>query len=63
MIIKGHCIVMLKEYALGYKKQSLCGNNGCPFYKPKGKEKTYKRGLNMEEKSKIIEGLKNGIVL
>jgi len=54
---------MLKEYALGYKKQSLCGNNGCPFYKPKGKEKTYKRGLNMEEKSKIIEGLKNGIVL
>lgn len=42
---RGRCRVLLDTYAQEYMEVGDCGNDGCPFYKPKGYEHQYIRGF------------------
>lgn len=42
------CRVLLDRYAIDYQEEGSCGNDACPFYKPRGKEKSYIRGFDRE---------------
>lgn len=50
----GRCKILLGNAFVAYKRGGCCGNEGCPFYKPKGKEKRYKRGLSNEDKIRFL---------
>jgi hypothetical protein len=42
---KQKCRILLEASASEYMELGDCGNDGCPFYKPKGYEHTYVRGI------------------
>lgn len=55
----GECKILLAKYYVEYLKERKCGNDGCPFYKPHGKTKAYKRGLSLVERERINKRLKD----
>lgn len=50
----GSCRVLVPKYYVEYLKDGKCGNDGCPFYKPHGKTITYIRGLDDEDKARLL---------
>lgn len=40
------CRVLQERCSREYMQNASCGNDNCPFYKPRGQEKTYIRGLD-----------------